>query len=87
MIGHPALTVATMGLFLLTSCADHPPAVIENKSTLAVEEVPEIRGNTREPGLRARAADRAKLCCRAWRHALLGGFSSRNGSPNAGGIQ
>ncbi len=46
MIGHPALTVATMGLFLLTSCADHPPAVIENKSTLAVEEVPEIREAT-----------------------------------------
>ena len=35
-----------MGLLLLTSCADHPPAVIENKSTLAVEEVPEVREAT-----------------------------------------
>lgn len=35
-----------MGLLLLTSCADHPPTVIENKSTLAVEEVPEVREAT-----------------------------------------
>ncbi len=46
VIRHSALIVATMGLLLLTSCADHPPAVIENKSTLAVEEVPEVREAT-----------------------------------------
>ena len=46
VIRHPALTVAAMGLLLLASCADHPPAVIENKSTLAIEEVPEIREAT-----------------------------------------
>ena len=46
MIRYSALTVATMELLLLTSCADHPPAVIENRSTLAVVEVPEVREAT-----------------------------------------
>lgn len=46
VIRHAVLGMAIMGLLLLTSCADHPPAVIENKSTLAVEEVPEVREAT-----------------------------------------
>ncbi len=77
---------------LVSACADHPPAVIEDRSVMQVEVVPEVRQSVPFEQDEAEAAEsffnsRPRLCGSKRGYALLGGLQAGNGLPNAGAVQ
>ena len=74
------LFAVLIGVSLAAGCADKPPAVIEDRSVLAEEDIPEVRQaatNITDYGSQLTA----------WRYPLRGGFSFGDGLPDPRGTQ